>query len=62
MKDLKVVKIAKGIKFEGVWGKLEAKKCFQRKSFTKCLRLTLVFVRNSALREKFNFCFSRLSS
>ena len=45
MKDLKVVKIAKGIKFEGVWGKLEAKKCFQRKSFTKCLRLTLVFVR-----------------
>ena len=36
MKDLKVVKIVKGIKFEGVWVELEAKKCFQRKSFTKC--------------------------
>ena len=36
MKDLKVVKIVKGIKFEGVWGELEAKKYFQRKSFTKC--------------------------
>ena len=26
-------------------------------SFTKYLRLTLVFIWNSALREKFNFCF-----
>ena len=29
-------------------------------SFTKYLRLTLVFMRNSALREKVNFCFSRV--
>ena len=29
-------------------------------SFTKYLRLTLVFVRNNALREKFNFCFTRV--
>ena len=28
-------------------------------SFAKYLRLTLVFMRNSALWEKFNFCFSR---
>ena len=27
---------------------------------TKYLRLTLVFMRNSALREKSNFCFSRV--
>ena len=28
--------------------------------FTKYLRLTLVFLSNSTLREKFNFCFSRV--
>ena len=28
-------------------------------SFIKYLRLTLVFMPNSALREKINFCFSR---
>ena len=28
-------------------------------SFTKNLRLTLVFMINGAVREKFNFCFSR---
>ena len=33
------------------------KKCFQRQSFTKYFRLTIVFMRNSALREKFNFFF-----
>ena len=29
-------------------------------SFTKYLRLTLVFIWNSALREKFIFCFSKV--
>ena len=29
-------------------------------SFTRYFRLTPVFVTNSALREKFNFCFSRV--
>ena len=29
-------------------------------SFTKCLRLTQVFMWNSALPEKFDFCFSRV--
>ena len=44
MKGLRVTKIVKEIRFVGVWGELEAKKCFQRQSFTKYLRLTLVFV------------------
>ena len=60
MEGLTVTKIGKEIKFEGVWGDLEAKKCFQRQSFTKYLRLTLVFMWISALREKFNFCLSRV--
>ena len=42
MKDLRVTKIAKEIKFEGVWGELEANKYFLRQLFTKYLRLTLV--------------------
>ena len=32
---------------------------FDLQSFTRCLRLTLIFVWNSALRKKFNFYFSR---
>ena len=42
--ELRVTKIVKRIKFEGVWGELKAKNCFQRQSFRKCLRLTLVFM------------------
>ena len=60
MKDLRVTEIVKEIKFEGVWDELETQKCFQRQSFTKYVRLTLVSMSNSALREKFNFCFSRV--
>ena len=36
----------------------EAKNCFQRKLFAKYLRLTVVFMQNSALQEKVNGCFS----
>ena len=53
VKDLRVTKIVKQIKFEGVWDKLVA--------FKKLLRKTLVFMWNSivsALQEKFNFYFS----
>ena len=57
MKGLKVTKTAKEIKFERVWGDLEAKYCFQRQSFTKYLRPTLVLIQNRALLEKFNFYF-----
>ena len=53
MKVLRVTKTVKEVMFEGVWGKLEAKKCFQCQSFTKYLRLTLVFMWNSALQEFF---------
>ena len=34
----------------------------QLQSFTKYLRLTLVFMRNSVLQKKINFCFSRVFS
>ena len=44
LKGLRVTKVLKKIKFEGAWGELESKKCFQRQSFTKCLILTLVFI------------------
>ena len=33
MKGLRFSKIAKEIKFEGIWGQLEAKNFFQRQSF-----------------------------
>ena len=62
MTGLIVTKIVKKVKFEGVFGELEAKKCFRRQSFTKYLRLTLVFMGNRALRGKFNFCFSKAFS
>ena len=35
MKDLRVTKIVKEIKFEGAWGKLEAKKTFPEKIIHK---------------------------
>ena len=43
-KGLKYKKIAKEIKFEGVWSELESKICFLRQSFTKYLRPILVFM------------------
>ena len=57
VEDLRVTKIAKEIKFERVWGELKPKTCFWGQSFTKYLRLTLVFMWNSAPWEKFNFLF-----
>ena len=51
VKGLRVTKIVKQIKFKAVWGKLGRKVCFQRQSLRKYLRQTLVFMRNSALRE-----------
>ena len=35
VKGLRVTKIAKQSKFEGTWGKLEVKYCFQRQSWLK---------------------------
>ena len=60
MNGVRVTNNVKEIKFKGVWGKLKAKICFQRKLFAKYLRLTVVFM--CALREKFNFCVSRVFS
>ena len=48
MKGLRVIKTVEKIKFEEVWGELESRKRFQRQSFIKYSRLTLVFIWNSA--------------
>ena len=37
---LRVTKIVKQTNFEGVWGELEGKYCFQRKSWPKYMRQT----------------------
>ena len=60
VKGLRVNKIVKKIKFEGIWGELAVKKCFQRQSFTKYLRLTIVFMWNSALRKNSSIRISRV--
>ena len=49
--------ILKEVKSESVWGELEAEKSFHRQPFTKFLRLNPASMLNSALQEKFNFCF-----
>ena len=59
MKGLKVTKIFEEIKFEGFCRELEPKIGFQRQSFIKYLGLTLVLMRNKAVRVKFHFCFLR---
>ena len=43
MKGIRVTKIVKEIKLEGVWDKLESKKGFQRKSVKGYVRLILLF-------------------
>ena len=58
-KALELPERAKEIKFQGVFGEFVWKKCFQRQLITKYLRPILVFTWNSALREVFNFYFSR---
>ena len=53
MTGLKVAKILSEIKFEGALNELEAENCFQTQSITHCLKLTLVFLSNNGIREKF---------
>ena len=63
VKGIRVTKIFREISFQGVLGKLQEKIVYGgNHSFTGYVRLTLIFVWNSALREKFNFCFSRYFS
>ena len=59
MNGLRVTKIVKEIKFEGVWGELKAKKLFPETIIHKIFETNSSFHVNYALREKFNFCFSR---
>ena len=54
----RVKKTVKQIKIKRVWGELEAKNCFQRKSFTKYLRQSLFFIINSALQKKITLHFT----
>ena len=58
LKNLLVSKIVQKIKFEGDRGELEAKTCFQRQSWARYIRQTLVFMRNSTIWENFNFYLS----
>ena len=57
VKGLTVTKIVKENNFQWVWNELESKKCFQRHSVKKYLRLTLVSMWKSTPREKFNIYF-----
>ena len=65
IKALRVTKIVKEIKFEEVWGKLKSKKGFQIQSFTKYLRLTLVFLEivhyGKSLTSVFQECFDSIN-
>ena len=58
VKRLIVTKLVQKINLEVTWGKLEAKICFQRQSWTKYMIQTLVFIWNSVIQESFNFYFS----
>ena len=60
MKGLRVTKSVKAIRFEGSGASLESGRGFQGRGLAGCLRLTLVFVWDSAQWERFSFCFSRV--
>ena len=60
IKVLRVTKIVKQAKFQRAWWRVKAKYCLRRKSWSKYLRQTAVFLWNSTLREKFNFYFSTI--
>ena len=60
VKGIRVTGIDNEIKFKGVWGEVEQRKGFQTQPVTMHFGLTLVFMWDGELREKFNFCFSRV--
>ena len=62
VKSLRVSKIVTKNNFKWVWQELESKKCFQRQSVTKYLRLTLVSMWKRTPGEKFNRYFLAPSS
>ena len=62
MKGLRVAKNVRGVRSEGVWGKLQSRASFRRQWLTGCLGVTLFFVWNGAKRGGFNFYFSRVFS
>ena len=59
MKGIRVSKILEEPKFKGVISELESTRGFRKKSLTKPLRVTLVFMQNNKLREKLmSFCWN----
>ena len=62
MKGLRVTKNVKEITFEEVWGEWESKKKFPETITHKILRLTLVFMWNSAQRKSLISIFQEFSS
>ena len=62
LKDLRQLKCENNVCLEHVTKIVFITVCNESQSSTKYLRLTLVFMWNSALQEKFNFCFSRVFS
>ena len=58
-KGLSVRKASKKSNLKESGGHIEPRNCFQIQLFTKYLRKTLVFVWNSALWDKFDWCFPR---
>ena len=60
VKSLVVTKIVQIIKFKGDWGELETNNWFQRQSWKKYIRQTLVFLWNNTTQENFNFYFSEM--
>ena len=59
VKGFRVTKIFDQIKFEGVWGELEARNCSQRQSLTKYLRQDSSFPVEWSTNGKVQFLFFR---
>ena len=60
MKDLRVTKIVKEIKFKGVWGQVRSKKLFPETIIHKISETSSSFHGKNTIQEKFNFCFLRV--
>ena len=58
MRAIRVTQIARQMKFKAVCFEIAPKKDLQRQP-ADYLRLTLVLMWSSAMRETFNFCFSK---
>ena len=60
MKGLRVTKIVKEVKFEGVWGNLESKNKFPETITHKIFETDPIFHFKYRKRQNFNFYFSKV--